>query len=109
MTHPSKIKGNTFERECVNKAKNQGIKAKRAYGSNGMSLGLEEEVDALIGEYKVQCKRRKRIAQWIKPPACCDIALVREDRGEAYVIMEYGDWLDLLKRAELYLKIEEEK
>ena len=104
MTHPSKVKGNTFERECVNKAKNKGIKAKRAYASNGMSLGLEEEVDALIGQYKVQCKRRKRIAKWLKPPDCCDIALVREDRVNAYVVMEYDEWLDLIKRAELYLE-----
>ena len=56
MTHPSKIKGNTFERECVNKAKKKGIKAKRAYGSNGMSLGLEEEVDALLGFTKFNVK-----------------------------------------------------
>ena len=105
MTHPSKIKGNTFERECVNKAKKVGLKAKRAYGSNGKSLGLEEEVDALIGFYKVQCKRRKRIAKWIKPPECCDVALVREDRGKSYIIMEYEEWLDLVKRSELYLEL----
>ena len=105
MTHPSKVKGNTFERECVNKAKKKGIEAKRAYASNGKSLGLHEEVDALIGQYKVQCKRRKHIAKWLKPPDCCDIALVREDRGEAYVIMEYDEWLDLIVRAEMYLNI----
>ena len=105
MTHPSKIKGNTFERECVNKAKKAGLKAQRAYGSNGKSLGLEEEVDALVGFYKVQCKRRKRIAKWIKPPECCDVALVREDRGKSYIIMEYEEWLDLVKRSELYLEL----
>jgi|TARA_Y100000034_G_scaffold133550_2_gene199315 hypothetical protein len=96
MTHPSKIKGNTFERECVNIAKEAGLRAIRAYGSNGRSLGLEEEVDALIGSYKAQCKRRARIAKWIKPPECCDLAIVREDYGKAYVIMEYEDWLKLL-------------
>ena len=96
MTHPSKIKGNTFERECVNKAKEVGLTAERAYASNGKSLGLEEDVDALINGYKVQCKRRKRIAKLLKPPDCFDIALVREDRGKAYVIMEYEDWLEIL-------------
>ena len=101
MTHPSKVKGNSFERECVNEAKNRGLKAKRAYASNGMSLGLEEEVDALINGYKVQCKRRKRIAKWLKPPDCCDIALVREDRGKAYVIMEYEDWLEIMSEINL--------
>ena len=101
MTHPSKIKGNTFERECVNKAKERGLTAERAYASNGRSLGMEEEVDALINGYKVQCKRRKKIAKWLKPPSCCDIALVREDRGEAYVIMEYEDWLELISNIDL--------
>ena len=101
MTNPSKIKGNTFERECVNKAKERGLTAQRAYASNGMSLGLDEEVDALISGYKVQCKRRKKIAKWLKPPSCCDIALVREDRGKAYVIMEYEDWLELISDKEI--------
>lgn len=96
MPSVSKRKGNTFEREVVNKAKNRGIEAKRAYASNGMSLGLEEDVDALISGFKVQCKRRKRIASWLKPPESCDMVLVRENRGETFVVMNYEDWLNLI-------------
>ena len=105
MSSPSKIKGNTFEREVVNQAKEFNLKAIRAYGSNGKALGEAEDVDVKIENLNGQCKRRKSIAKWLKPPDCCDIALVREDRGEAYVIMEYDEWLDLIKRAELYLKL----
>ena len=48
MASPSKAKGNRFEREIVNKMTSLGIKAKRAWGSNGASLGMHEEVDVLI-------------------------------------------------------------
>ena len=95
MSSPSKRKGNSFEREVVNQAKEFGLKAIRAYASNGISLGEAEDVDVKIENLKGQCKRRKRIAQWLKPPESCDIAIVREDRGETYVIIEYRDFLEI--------------
>ena len=101
MASPSKQKGNRFEREVVKQAQELGLTAERAYASNGKSLGLEEDVDVLIDKYKGQCKRRKRIAKWIKPPDSCDIALVREDRGETYVIIEYNDFLSTIKNMEV--------
>ena len=96
MSSPSKRKGNTFEREVVNQAKEFGLTAIRAYASNGKSLGEAEDVDVKLQGLKGQCKRRKRIAQWLKPPESCDIALVREDRGETYVIIEYIDFLEMV-------------
>ena len=100
MSHPSKVKGNKFERDCVNKAKEKGLNAKRAYASNGESIGLEADVDMLLDDsVKVQCKIRKKIASWIKPPDSCDITLVREDRGEAFAIIRYEDYLNMLKTA----------
>lgn len=98
MSCPSKRKGNTFEREVVTQAKDLGLDAVRAYASNGMSFGEAEDVDVKIAGYKGQCKRRKRIAKWLKPPDSCDIALVREDRGETYVIMAYDDFLTLIRK-----------
>ena len=65
MSSPSKRKGNTFEREVVTQAKKFNLKAIRAYASNGMSLGEAEDVDVKIENLKGQCKRRKRIAQWL--------------------------------------------
>ena len=96
MSSPSKRKGNAFEREVVNQAREFGLKSVRAYASNGISLGEAEDVDIKIERIKGQCKRRKRIAQWLKPPESCDIALVREDRGETYVIIEYEDFLEIM-------------
>ena len=67
MPSKSKAKGNRFERECVNLAKEYGLKSIRAWGSDGRSLGLHPEVDITIEDYTVQCKVRKRIAEWLKP------------------------------------------
>ena len=97
MPSPSKAKGNRFERQVVNIAKDAGLKSIRAYASNGKSLGEAEDVDCLVGGYKVQCKTRKRIANWIKVPDSCDVTAVKEDRGEAYIVIRYDDWLHLIK------------
>ena len=34
MAHPSKVKGNKFERDIVNNEKEFGLESKRAYASN---------------------------------------------------------------------------
>tara|TARA_R110000824_G_scaffold330248_8_gene517056 strand:- start:262 stop:564 length:303 start_codon:yes stop_codon:yes gene_type:complete len=97
MASPSKAKGNRFERLVVNLAAEAGLTSKRAYASNGISLGLEEDVDCLVGGYKVQCKTRARIAKWIKVPDSCDVTAVKEDRGDTFIVIRYNDWLDLIK------------
>ena len=97
MPSRSKIKGNQFETRVANLAKAEGIPAVRAWGSNGASLGLHEEVDVLIDKiWKVQCKCRAKIAQWIKPNDNVDIQIVKEDYGEIFVIMPYKRFLKLI-------------
>lgn len=97
MASKSKQKGNRFERECVEIAKEKGFKSKRAWGSDGRSLGETPEVDLLIDDYKAQCKVRKRVAKWLKPTEEVDIQIVKEDRGQIYVIQKYEDWLEMAK------------
>ena len=93
----SKQKGNRFERECVKMAENHGFSSQRAYGSNGRALGESETVDVVIyanGEkIKAQCKVRNRLPKYIKIPEGCDIVLLKEDRGDLYVLQKYDDWL----------------
>ena len=98
MAHPSKNKGNRFERLVVNLTKDLGIKAKRAYASDGRALGCHEEVDVLINDtIKVQCKARKRIANWMIPSQHVDIRVIKEDRGIPYAVLPYDDYLELIK------------
>ena len=46
MASKSKAKGNRFERECVDIAESHGFNAKRAWGSDGRSIGMSPEVDS---------------------------------------------------------------
>ena len=95
MTHPSKVKGNTFEREVVRLFESYNIECQRAWGSNGQSLGLHEEVDCLAeGDLRIQAKRRKKIAKWLKPSEVVDAVVVREDRGETYIIIRLEEFCD---------------
>ena len=89
MSHPSKIKGNKFERDCCKKAELFEIPSKRAWGSDGRSMGLDAEVDIVIGDKKYkdechcQCKIRKRLPDYIFPKDdAIDCQLIRQDRGE---------------------------
>ena len=97
MTHPSKRKGNTYERELRDQAIESGLEAKRAWGSNGQSLGLDEEVDLLVEDYKVQAKRRKSIASYLTPSDHVDIVAARGDGESGVVVMLWWNWLNMIK------------
>tara|TARA_R110002020_G_scaffold350545_1_gene563954 strand:- start:911 stop:1246 length:336 start_codon:yes stop_codon:yes gene_type:complete len=101
MPNRSKQKGDRHEREIVNQAIASGIPAKRAPGSNGENIGEHKEVDVKLGGYRVQCKRRARVAEYIKPSEHVDIQIIREDNGTSLVVIEWFNFLDLLKAAGL--------
>lgn len=101
MPSKSKAKGNRYERECVNKALEHGLESKRAWGSDGRSLGLHPEVDLTIEEYTVQCKVRKRIAEWLKPSeqiGGLHLQCVKESRGQIYAIISMTDLMKIMVR-----------
>jgi Holliday junction resolvase len=89
-----KAKGSAFERECVKAAQYHGLEAKRAWGSNGEALGLTSDVDCVIGKLTAQCKRRKRLPDYLVPPEGVDLVLTRADNGPALVIMRFEQFLE---------------
>tara|TARA_Y100000593_G_C4301760_1_gene333730 strand:- start:1128 stop:1442 length:315 start_codon:yes stop_codon:yes gene_type:complete len=93
MSHPSKQKGNRFEREIVDKAKDRGLDSKRAWGSNGMALGEHPEVDCLVDGYKIQAKVRKTLPKYLIPSNEVDAVVFKQDRGEVLMLIRYEDWL----------------
>ena len=101
MGSPSRDKGFRFERELVNAAKALGLEAKRAYGSDGRSLGHHEEVDCLIAGLKVQAKRKKSIPKYLGLTEHVDAAAFREDGGETYIMLRYDKMLELLNEEEI--------
>lgn len=96
MTSKSKQKGNTYESELVKQAIAKGLESKRAWGSNGQSLGFAAEVDLLIGNQKIQAKRRKKLPNYLQIPDSCDAVICREDRGKSLVIIHYEQYLEMI-------------
>ena len=101
MPSKSKQKGTRFENEIVSILNENGIKAIRAWGSNGKSLGFEEDVDILvkefgrIKEFKIQAKRRAQLPRYLKLGSC-DAVVIREDREVPMVIMPLMDLIGIL-------------
>ena len=109
MPSRSKQKGNRFEREVVNIAKENNLKSERAYGSDGRALGENKEVDVIIDsiakKWRIQVKVRKKIAQWIKPdPKSVHLQVVKEDRGEIYAVLPYKSFIDLVVERDYLLE-----
>ena len=99
MPNRSKEKGNRFERYIVSLCEQADIPAKRAWGSNGLSLGLPEEVDVFIdSDIRVQAKCRHRMPAWIMPSPNVDMQVIKQDRGETMDVMRFDDWLTDYRR-----------
>ena len=90
----NRARGFGFERELVRRGKERGLDCRRAWGSNGQSLGESESVDVILGEFRVQAKRKKTLANFLKIPAGCDIVAIREDRGPTLIVMPLELFLD---------------
>lgn len=99
-----KRKGNRFENLIVSIAEKCGFEAKRAWASDGRSLGMHSEVDVIIypsdgaPPWKIQAKCRKSIADYLKPNENVDWQVVKEDRGKTYAVIELEEFLRLLKQ-----------
>lgn len=97
MTHPSKRKGNQFERELVRQAREAGLPADRCWASDGRSAGLPPEVDVVVNGWPIQAKRRAQVAAYLNIPDGCRAVAFRQDRGPALVLMELADFLEIVR------------
>jgi hypothetical protein len=98
-----KRKGNAFEREVVNRAKELGLDASRSWASDGRSRGMAKEVDLVIQGRPLQCKRIKQLPQWIGMTENVDAAVLREDHGSSLVVLRLEDFFQLLICQSKYL------
>lgn len=103
----NKRRGFRFEAELVNDLELAGIPSRRAWGSNGESLGLHETVDILaLGRWKIQAKRKKAVAKALIPTEHVDAVITRTDaepgkrKPPALVIMRFDDWAAMVHRDE---------
>lgn len=100
MTTKSKRKGSTYELELVKALDAHGIKADKAWGSNGEALGESSGVDLVFERdgkrWRVQAKRRAKLPEYLKPPEGADVVMTREDRGETLVVIPLSMFIDML-------------
>jgi Holliday junction resolvase len=97
MTHPSKVKGNNYERELVKDAQAKGLEAERAYASNGKALGECEEVDLIVEGCRIQAKRRKHLPLYLAINDGVDAVVFRQDKRESLVLIKWSDFTDKIK------------
>lgn len=105
MAHPSKRKGTQYERELEAAFHAAGLRARRAYGSNGCTLTTDDGrqcaagVDLVVqGRLKVQAKRRASIAAYVKPPPGAHVSVLRGDHGESLAVIPLPLFLKMLSK-----------
>jgi len=104
MPNKSKIKGNTFERRIVNFFEAVGLSCRRAWGSDGRSMGLTEGVDGTLNdEYKWQAKCKAQISPFYIPNEEVDFQIFKGNRTDTYATMTAQTLADMIVRLnELY-------
>ena len=91
MSSKSKRKGYTFEKEIETFFRDENHKAVKAWGSNGKSLGVEEDVDVIVNDsFYIQAKRRKALPKFLEL-GNCHAVFIREDRGTTKVLIPLDD------------------
>ena len=84
----------------MNLAREAGFRAERAFGSNGKALGESEQVDLKINSFRVQAKRRKKLAEDLQVPEGADGVVFKQDRRAPLALIPYATLLELLKDRE---------
>ena len=101
MAHRNKERGNEVERELVSIAESCGLRAKRAWSSDGRSLGLASDVDVVVEGRPIQAKRRKTLAAYLQIPESCEAVAFRQDgdRDAHLVLITYRQYLRFVAAA----------
>ena len=103
MSNKQKDKGNRFEYQVRDMFIDKGIDCKRAYASDGRSLGHQENVDLVAymkdKEITIQCKVRKQITQVLMPDDNIYAQVIKQDYGKPYAVIRLEDLIVLLKQS----------
>ena len=85
-------RGAELQRQAVKLAKQFGLEA---YNRDRGGAQHEKGDIEIEGRY-YGCKRRTRIASWLKPEKNEDGVVVREDRGKPYIVLDYELFINLI-------------
>ena len=85
-------RGAELQRQAVRMAKDLGLEAFNR--DRGGALHVQGDIE--IEGHWYGCKRRTRIAKWLKPEKDEEGVVVREDRGKPYIVLDYEYFLNML-------------
>src|SRR5258706_11797399 len=86
----NKRRGKRLEADVVELAKARGLNSRRAWGSDGRALGMAETVDLAIEGYRIQCKRKKSLPNYLQiDKENCDAVIVRQDNDVAKILIPF--------------------
>ena len=85
-------RGAELQRQAVRMAKEFGLEA---YNRDRGGAQHEKGDIEIEGRY-YGCKRRTTIAKWLKPEKNEDGVVVREDRGNPYIVLDYEQFVNIL-------------
>ena len=85
-------RGAELQRQAVRMAKDAGLDAY----NRDRGVAQHEQGDIEIEGHYYGCKRRTRIAQWLKPEKQEEGVVIREDRGKPYIVLDYEYFVNLL-------------
>jgi len=95
----NKARGNRLENKVVKMMQAVGAKAVRAWGSDGRSLGLSQDVDVLMNDtVRFQCKMKKKFPKWIGVSETVDYNIIQTDHKPPQIIIPLEEWLELITR-----------
>ena len=87
-------RGAELQREITRMAKNHNLNAHtRDRGGAQHEMG-----DLEIEKQYYGCKRRKKMAQWLKPEKQEVGVFIREDYGKSFIVLDAENYISLLRR-----------
>lgn len=92
----NKKRGYALEAKVVEMARERGLEARRAWGSNGQAIGLPATVDVEVAGRYFQCKKRKALADYVRPAKACHGQIIEQDYGQPLVVLPLSDYLEMM-------------
>lgn len=89
----NKRNGTAAEYKVVKEAEKFGLKAQRAWCSDGRSLGLAEGVDVVVDDIPLQVKRREKVAAYLDIPEGTSGVVLHQPHQPLRVVLPFSEWL----------------
>ena len=100
MKNPKRVRQGRRNRQRGAELQRQAVKLARQVGLEAYNRdrggAQHEKGDIEIEGRYYGCKRRTRIASWLKPEKNEDGVVVREDRGKPYIVLDYELFINLI-------------